>query len=69
MKLLFPHGPPASGKLTLAREVAALTGWRLFHTHLAVNLALAVYDFGAPGFLALREQIGSQFSAPRLSPP
>ena len=57
MKLLFLHGPPAVGKLTIAREVAALTGWRLFHNHLTVNLALAVYDFGTPGFIALREQI------------
>jgi hypothetical protein len=57
MKLLVLHGPPAAGKLTIAREVAALTGWRLFHNHLTVNLALAVYDFGTPGFVALREQI------------
>ncbi len=57
MKLLFLHGPPAVGKRTIAREVAARTGWRLFHNHLTVNLALAVYDFGTPGFIALREQI------------
>lgn len=57
MKLLFLHGPPAAGKLTIAREVAARTGWRLFHNHLTVNLALAVYDFGTPGFVALREEI------------
>jgi hypothetical protein len=57
MKLLFLHGPPAAGKLTVAREVAARTGWRLFHNHLTVNLALAVYDFGTPGFVALREEI------------
>lgn len=57
MKLLFLYGPPAVGKLTIAREVAAATGWRLFHNHLTVNLALSVYDFGTPGFIALREQI------------
>jgi hypothetical protein len=57
MKLLFLHGPPASGKLTVAATLAARTGWRLFHNHLTVNLALAVYDFGTPGFVALREQI------------
>jgi len=57
LKLLFLHGPPAVGKLTVAREVAALTGWRLFHNHLTVDLVLAVYDFGTPGFVALREQI------------
>jgi hypothetical protein len=57
MKLLFLHGPPAVGKLTIAREVARLTGWRLFHNHLTVDLVLSVYDFGTPGFVALREQI------------
>src|SRR5476651_1724683 len=57
MKLVFLHGPPAAGKLTVARELAALTGLRLFHNHLTVNLALAVYDFGTLGFVALREQI------------
>ncbi len=57
MKLLFLYGPPAVGKLTVAREVAARTGWRLFHNHLTVDLVLSVYDFGTPGFIALREQI------------
>lgn len=57
MKLLFLHGPPAVGKLTVAREVAARTGWRLLHNHLTVDLVLSVYDFGTPGFVALREEI------------
>jgi hypothetical protein len=59
MKLLFIYGRPAVGKLTVARAVAARTGGRLFHNHLAVNLALAIYDFGTPGFIALREQLWS----------
>lgn len=57
MKLLLLYGPPAVGKLTVARELAARTGWRLFHNHLTVDLALAIYDFGTPGFIALREEI------------
>ncbi|MBL9186884.1 MAG: shikimate kinase [Opitutaceae bacterium] len=57
MKLIFLHGRPAVGKLTVARELARRTGWRLFHNHLAVNLALAISDFGTPGFVALREQV------------
>jgi len=56
MKLLFLYGRLATGKLTVAREIAARTGWRLLHNHLAVDLALAVCDFGTPGFVALREQ-------------
>jgi hypothetical protein len=57
VKLLFLHGPPAVGKLTIAREVARQTGWRLLHNHLVVDLALAIYDFGTPGFIAFREQL------------
>jgi hypothetical protein len=50
-------GPPAVGKLTVARALQARTGWRLFHNHLAVDLTLSLYDFGTPGFVALREAI------------
>jgi hypothetical protein len=57
MKLLFIYGRPAVGKLTIARAVTALTGARLFHNHLTVNLALSLYDFGSPGFIELRERI------------
>jgi hypothetical protein len=57
MVLLFLHGPPAVGKLTVAKRVAEHTGWRLFHNHLTVDLVLSVYDFGTPGFVALREEI------------
>jgi hypothetical protein len=57
MKLLLIYGRPAVGKLTVAREVAALTGGRLFHNHLAVNLALSVFPFRSPGFVAVREQV------------
>ncbi len=57
MNLVVLHGPPAVGKLTVARELARLTGWRLFHNHLAVDFALALHDFGTPGFVVLREKL------------
>ncbi len=57
MKLVVLSGRPAVGKVTVARELARLTGWRLFHNHLTVNLALALFDFGTPGFVALRETV------------
>jgi len=57
VKLILLFGRPAVGKLTVARALAARTGARLFHNHLTVNLALSLYDFGTPGFVALREQI------------
>jgi hypothetical protein len=56
MKLIVLYGRPAVGKLAVARELAALTGGRLFHNHLAVNLALSVFDFGTPAFVEVRER-------------
>jgi len=54
--LLFLHGPPGSGKLTVARELKTLTGFRLFHNHLAVDLLESVFEFGSPPFIDLREE-------------
>jgi chloramphenicol 3-O-phosphotransferase len=57
MKLVFIHGAPAVGKLTVARELAELTGFRLFHNHLTVDLLSPVFAFGSEPFVVLREQI------------
>jgi len=57
MRLVFIHGPAASGKLTIARELAALTGLPLFHNHLVVDALLSVFRFGSPAFVALREKV------------
>jgi hypothetical protein len=57
MKLVFIHGAPAVGKLTVARELAELTGFRLFHNHLTVDLVSSVFAFGSEPFVVLREQI------------
>lgn len=57
MRLVFLHGAPAVGKLTVARELATLTGLRLFHNHLAVDLVSSLFSFGSEPFILLREQI------------
>jgi hypothetical protein len=57
MKLVFLHGPPAVGKLTVARELAQLTGFRLFHNHLTVDLVTSLFPFGSEPFVNLRERI------------
>ena len=57
MKLIFIYGLPATGKLTVAKELAAATGYRLFHNHLAVDLLLPVFEFGSSGFVKLREEM------------
>lgn len=56
MQLVFLYGPPAAGKLTVAKELAAATGFALFHNHLVVDTVHAVFPFGSPSFVRLREQ-------------
>lgn len=56
MQLIFIYGPVASGKLTIARELAARTGLALFHNHLVVDAVSAVFPFGSEAFTHLREQ-------------
>lgn len=48
---------PGVGKLTVASELAALTGFKLFHNHLTVDLVTSVFEFGSEPFVELREQI------------
>ena len=43
MRVFYLYGPPGVGKLTVGTALAALTGFRLFHNHLTVNLATAVF--------------------------
>jgi hypothetical protein len=57
MLLIFIHGAPAVGKLTVARELAGLTGFALFHNHLTVDLVSSLFAFGTPAFVSLREHI------------
>lgn len=55
--LVFLYGPAAVGKLTVARELSDLTGFRLFHNHLVVDALTAVFEFGSESFVRLREEI------------
>lgn len=47
----------ASGKLTVARALARRTGLALFHNHLVVDAVAALFPFGAPEFVALRDAL------------
>jgi hypothetical protein len=41
--LVVLYGPPGVGKLTVGTELGRLTGFRLFHNHLTVDLVTAVF--------------------------
>jgi hypothetical protein len=50
MNLVFIYGPPGVGKLSVARELARATGYRLFDNHVSIACAESVFDFGTQPF-------------------
>lgn len=56
MRLLVLFGPPAVGKMTVGREIAARSTFRLFHNHASIEPLLEVFDFGTPPFVRLLEE-------------
>lgn len=57
MKLIVLYGPPAVGKLTVGRELSALTGYKLFHNHLTVDFLDPIIGYGTRRFFQLLSAI------------
>jgi len=53
MKFVIIFGPPAVGKMTVGYELAKLTGLKLFHNHMTIDLVLNFFDFGQSQFHGL----------------
>ncbi len=56
VRLLVIFGPPAVGKMTVGREIARRSSFRLFHNHAAIEPLLDVFDYGTPAFNTLLEE-------------
>lgn len=50
MHLVFVFGPPAVGKMTVGREIASRTGYKLLHNHMPIEPLLEIFEFGTPSF-------------------
>ena len=55
--LLLILGPPAVGKMTVGRAVAARSSYRLFHNHHTIEMLLDVFDYGTPPFATLNKEL------------
>ncbi len=50
MKLVFLYGPPAVGKLTVAKELSKITGYKIFHNHLTIDPVESIFPWGTKAF-------------------
>ena len=57
MKLIYIYGPPASGKLTVAKELEKLTKYKLFHNHLINDVISEIMDFEHPKFWKFTDRL------------
>lgn len=60
MKLVIIFGPPAVGKMTVGHELANLTGLKLFHNHMTIDLVMNFFEFGDPHFHQLINEFRRQ---------
>lgn len=44
-KFVFIFGPQAVGKMTVGQELAAMTGLKLFHNHMTIDLLEPLFGF------------------------
>ena len=57
MKLIFIYGPPASGKLTVAKALSKITGYKIFHNQLTVDLLSSLLKFGTESYFNFSNKI------------
>ena len=57
MNLIFIYGPPGVGKLTVGKELARLTGYKLFHNHVTIDWARTILDSNTEAFWRLVERL------------
>ena len=55
--LVILLGPHAVGKMTVGQELEKITGLRLFHNHMSIELALKLFPFGTKEWRTLNETI------------
>ena len=57
MNLIILHGPPASGKYSIAKELEKIIGSKTFHNHLPIDVVKPVMEFGTDEFFDVIDEI------------
>lgn len=57
MLVIFLYGPPASGKLTVAKELSRLTGFPILHNQLTIDLLADFFQFETKKFSKVNKKI------------
>lgn len=55
--LIIIFGPPAVGKMTVGRALEKITGYKLFHNHMSIDLALNFFEYDDEAYSTLVEGI------------
>jgi tRNA uridine 5-carbamoylmethylation protein Kti12 len=61
MNLVIIFGPPAVGKMTVAQELAKITGIKVFHNHMTIDLLTKFFEFGSEPFTRLTKVFRHNF--------
>jgi hypothetical protein len=48
MKFILITGPQAVGKMTVGQELEKITGLKLFHNHMSIELVLNFFGYETP---------------------
>ena len=57
MQVVFLYGPPAVGKLTVAKVLKKMTGFNIFHSHMLINPIAELFGYEHPARRKLVREI------------
>ena len=59
-KFVLIIGPQAVGKMTVGQELAKLTGYKLFHNHMTIEMVRLIFDYDKKAFSKMNSIIRYQ---------
>ena len=56
-KFVLIIGPQAVGKMTVGQELAKLTGYKLFHNHMTIEMVRLIFDYDREAYVKMNQLI------------